>query len=427
MVKLPDSFIHPLTASAIILVAILYFCPLIHGTTLVSNASRTESLQSLFPGRDITGLEGIICENPVKSKKYGGTYRTVISVYRNQCGEASCTARGKAVVYIPQAFVEAFFPGKLYTKAGGSNGVLAENGAVVHVEVRPKADGFLVITCESLGWKKGLAGKIDRVRSLCRLQFRRIMYAWDEAGGLLLALLSGAREYTEREVADSFSRAGLAHILALSGMHLSLFSSLSRVLGRKTFGEKLGRILQLFSVFFFVCFAGISASLFRALLCSLGTTIWSFFKRARPKLLTVLSASFIMHALIFPSHLATVAFMLSYGSLAGILILSSVVRHLYVRFLYPSVASAFSSSTAAQLMTAPVNLSLFGTLCPVGVIASVIVCPFVTLFLYAGLAGILLCLCMPFLSPLIRAIMLFVYGIIRETVLFFARCPAVTF
>ena len=427
MVKLPDTLKNPLTAAALILVIILYFCPLRKGVVAAEAASSSDSFQSLFAPRDLTVLEGIICENPVKSKKYGGTYRTFLQVHRAQKGEAASSAWGKALVYIPQAFAEAYFPGKVYTKARGENGLLAENGAVVRFEVQAKGEGFLVTSCRSLGWQKGLRGKIARLRSLCRLQFRRIMYAWDQAGGLLLALLSGAREYTEERVSQAFSRAGLAHILALSGMHLSLFSSLSRVLGQRTFGQKFARILQLFSALFFVWFAGISPSLFRALLCSLIITISAFSRRPQPRLLTVLSASFIIHAFIFPSHLATAAFKLSYGSLAGIIVLSSLVRHLYIRFLYPAIASAFSASTGAQLMTAPVNLSLFGTLSPVGVVASVIVSPFVTLFLYAGLAGIILCLCMPFLSPLIRGIMLLLYGIIRETVLFFARCPAVTF
>ena len=72
-----------------------------------------------------------------------------------------------------------------------------------------------------------------RFRALCRLYFKRMMFAWGSAGGLLLALLCGARDFTESETADAFRMAGLSHILALSGMHLSLFYGLAAFAGKK--------------------------------------------------------------------------------------------------------------------------------------------------------------------------------------------------
>ena len=49
------------------------------------------------------------------------------------------------------------------------------------------------------------------------------MYMWGSAGGLLLALLSASKEYTSSAFSDAFRLAGLSHILALSGMHVSIF------------------------------------------------------------------------------------------------------------------------------------------------------------------------------------------------------------
>ena len=71
------------------------------------------------------------------------------------------------------------------------------------------------------------------------------MFYWNEAGGLFLALISGIREYTDQSAADSFRRAGLSHILALSGMHLSLFSGITAKISHKT-GKK--------AEFIFFCF-----------------------------------------------------------------------------------------------------------------------------------------------------------------------------
>lgn len=424
MVKLPKTLKNPLLGAAALCLVILYFSPVSPRLTQSLLSSRT--IYALF-SENIKTLEGVICSNPVASKKYGGTYQSEIRVSSLTTKDgARSSASGYGKIYIPKAFVEAYFPGKLYTKSRGENALLADTGAVVRLEVQTCKDGsFLVSSCRFLGWEGNAL--FFRFRSLCRLQFRRLMYEWKEAGGLLLALLSGERGYTEECVAEGFRKAGLAHILALSGMHLSLCSSLALTLGKKTVGERLGRFLQLFAVLFFVWFAGISPSLFRALLCSLIITISTLTRKKSPDLLTVLAASFLIHVMMYPTHIQSVAFKLSYVSLFGILALGKIWNFLYNRFLFPRAASSFSTSTSAQLITAPVNIRLFGSLSPVGVVASVLVSPLVTVFLYLGLGGIILCLGIPFLSPFIRDIMLLVYKVIKGGVLFFARCPSVTF
>ena len=115
-----------------------------------------------------------------------------------------------------------------------------------------------------------------------------------------------------------------------------------------------------------------------------------------------------------------------YGALAGILLLGESIRRLCCARLFPAVSDALSESAAAQVVTAPITLRLFGCLTPVGIIASVVVSPLVTYFLYAGLVGIVICLALPFLSPVFGGILNVLYGLIRGIVVFFARFPAVT-
>jgi competence protein ComEC len=146
----------------------------------------------------------------------------------------------------------------------------------------------------------------------------------------------------------------------------------------------------------------------------------------RPAGVTVLSVSFLLHLVIFPDHVQTAAFMLSYGALAGILLVSSRVKRLISRRFLPRLTSALSDSASAQAFTAPVTIRLFGKLMPVGIVASVIVSPLVVYFLYAGLIGILLCLALPFLSPAIGAILNAFYELIKTLAVFFAHAKGVT-
>lgn len=152
----------------------------------------------------------------------------------------------------------------------------------------------------------------------------------------------------------------------------------------------------------------------------------SFLRMKRFKDLTVLSATFLIHLVIFPEHLKSPAFMLSYGALAGIMSIGQIIKFFLGKRLFPKISSAISDSAGAQVFTAPITLSLFGKLMPIGILSSVIVSPVVIFFLYTGLVATMLCLFMPFLSSVFNVIMNSIYSILKETVLFFSGFPQIS-
>ncbi len=382
---------------------------------------------SLAKKSEITRLEGFVSSNPVKSSFFGSSYKVSFTVGKAFTRNGVFSAHGEICLYFPSEIVEAYYPGKLYSPVSKMNGkaFLVENGARLFLDVdgisKNGEEFFLVKKGKSLGWRgNSFTQRFLRFRSLCRLSFKRLMYAWGKAGGLLLALLSGSREYTEKSVADGFRDSGLSHILALSGMHLGLFGSIARFFGKKARGRNLGDALQLCAILFFVWFAGISPSLFRAFLAAFILYLNSLFRMNRPDSLSLLSLCFLIHSMIFPSHIMEAAFMLSYASLAGIIIFSKMFKKVYPVLIPYKVRLSLSESSAAQLATAPVSLRIFGKIMPQGIIASLFVSPLVFLFLYFGLFGVMICLFLPFLSAPISAIMNGLYLVISRLVLFFS-------
>ncbi|WP_294431211.1 ComEC/Rec2 family competence protein [uncultured Treponema sp.] len=382
---------------------------------------------TLAKSNEITKIEGYVSSNPVKGAAFGSSYKTSFTVRKVFTENGAFSADGEVLLYFPKDLVEAFYPGKLYTSAAKrvEKGFLIENGAdfsldVDFAPVKGKT-AFIVRSGKALGWTGGkIASRICHFRALCRLQFKRLMYGWGKAGGLLLALLSGSREYTEKAVSDAFRDSGLSHILALSGMHLGLFGAIARFLGRKASGRNLGDAVQLLAILFFVWFAGLSPSLFRAFLAALILYLNSLFRMNRPEPVSLLSVCFLVHVIIFPSHVFEAAFMLSYSSLGGIMILSRYVRKVCPAFVPYKVRLSLSDSTAAQIATSAISLKLFGKIAPIGIIASLFVSPLVFLFLYIGLFGIIISLFLPFLSVPISAIMNLLYLFISKLVLFFS-------
>lgn len=408
---------HPLVIVALVCAVLVY-------SGVVRVRSRAPFV-SLFAHKNIVRLDGMIASNPVKTAD--GTYRADFAVRRAyEKSGASADAHGTVSVRFPAEIVEALYPGKIYTAASAA--VLCETGAYLSLSVTPRfrAGDFSVTHATADGWGSGPAGKIRHFRAQCRLHCRRLLYAWEHAGGLLLALVSGSREYTDSAVADAFRTAGLSHILALSGMHLSLVGGLAFAVGRRVAGRRVAETLQLAAIVLFVWFAGLSPSLFRALVCALIPFVCAKLSLRRPDAVLVLCASFLLHLMVFPGHLQSAAFMLSYGALAGILLLGDLIRRLLCARIVPAIADALSASAAAQFFTAPITLRLFGCLMPVGMVASVAVAPLVTCFLYAGLCGMVVCLAIPCLAPAVGFLLEVLYGAIRVMTGFFARFPVLT-
>lgn len=422
---------------------------------------------SLIPPQQVQALDCQVISNPVKTGS-GKMYRCTVRLHQVQgsiAGNNATTvsgnhlalaqASGRAIVYLPAAFVEVFYPGKLYSalssKTATTDAVgLVEQGVYLHLGLQENFSAkkdtlsknsnssknstvnsnsvvggepvFYASTCRVLGYEDSWWGRIQEFRGLCRLQFKRLMYGWGDAGGLLVALLCGSGEYTDKAVGDAFRAAGLAHVLALSGMHLSFFAGLAATVFRGG-GRKISLVLSLGAVLLFVWFAGLTPSLFRATICSLlgmATGIWGI----KSPMIRILSLCFFIHLVLAPQDLFQLSFQLSYLALAGILVIGPYFEPLTHRFLPAPVATSVSASVGAQIFSTPVTLLSLGTMMPGGIIASVVVSPLVSLFMTVGVGAIILSLLWAPLGEPLGHLVNLLYTCLVIPVKLFARIPA---
>lgn len=427
--KLAKTFSSPLILSAVICAVLIYT-----GTVKVSNRNDYKSLAEM---QSLCSIKGTVCTTPSVSSD-GKFYSAKVKLDEvtsfgngsdmqktNKClfTEKTYSAGGKINVRFNAEQVQSFLPGKLYSVS--ENCVLLEKGAYVECSGNwsLKNGCFSIQHVEECSFAKN--HYFDYIRALFRLLFKRLMFSWGNAGALILSLLSGSRDYLPESVRDAFKNAGLSHILALSGMHLSFFSGLaSRETGRFV-SRKYVFYFQIAAVLLFVWFAGISPSLFRALFCSLFMLFASKSSCRNTDFLAVLGGVFLIHIMIYPSDATEAAFMLSYGALAGILTIGSFIKKYFFPVLTPYLSESVSASVGAQVFTAPVSIKLFGEFMPVGIIASVIVSPLITWFLTAGLFLIILCVFFPFASGLCGKFLNAFYSVIVFFVEGFAQWPSI--
>ena len=342
-------------------------------------------------------------------------------------GLVESSACGSMMILVPSVQVESLYPGRLYSKCPKGGFVLDEGERILCLgSYSGKYKAFVAEKVEHLGTSSGLAGRLMHFRALLRLNFKRLMFSWGKAGALILSLLSGSREYLGQNIKEKFRLAGLSHVLALSGMHLSFFSGLSGTLYGKVFGKKYMRLAELAGILFFIWFAGLSPSLFRAMLCSLILLLSGALFCLEVEMLHVLSISFLLHIVIFPQDSQSLAFILSYGALAGILLFSQPLKRFFVRFQPPGIAEGLAASAGAQAFTAPVSLACFSSFAPGGIIASTVVSPMVSFFMALSLLFIVLSLLLPFLSSLFGGILNGVYFLLEFFIRLFAAVPCVS-
>ena len=274
---------------------------------------------------------------------------------------------------------------------------------------------------EFLGWRSAVL----RLRAFLRFYLMRLLSGWGSAGALLLALLSANRDFLILPVSEAFRNAGLAHVLALSGMHVSLVSLAALQMG-SIFGKKsLAIKFSLVSIIFFVWFAGAAPSLNRAL----GMMILIIIGKSlglQPPMISVLCTMLIFHIAVKPDDALSLGFMLSYGALAGILIFGSAVFDILNGKIPPKILGSFSASIGAQTFTAPIVISKIGVLAPIGIIASVIVSPLISAFLILGLGAIFISLLFPFTGFIFSYFLNAFYDLIFFIIRTFALFPPMT-
>lgn len=387
---------------------------------------RENSFCSLINKADICEISGIIISSPAKTSN-GKYYSADFSLQNTfDKGGKSSSAKGKLKIFIPSEIAEVYNPGKLYSASFTNNqkkAFLYEKGAYCTFYGKITTLGFFASSCEQCFWQVGVEGRLQYFRALCRLHFKRLMYGWGSAGGLLLALLSGARDYTEASTQEAFRRAGLSHILALSGMHLSMFSAIAIFFGNRSGIKKLTFVLRIVALIVFVWFAGFSPSLLRAFICTMLTIVAALAGTKQPDMLSILCFSFLLQCAISPFNIQNTGFILSYGALAGILLTNRFFNCFYSKFIPRTLSLSLSAATGAQTFTAPISLKLFGSFSPIGIVSATVVSPFVTIFIYSGLLLIILSLIFP---PLAKPSGIFInlqYTVINKIVKIFSLVP----
>lgn len=149
-----------------------------------------------------------------------------------------------------------------------------------------------------------------------------------DEGAIIEAMTTGNKQALSRELRQQYSKAGVSHILALSGYHLTLIYALLEffLMGRivQIKWRWITNIIILLCLWAFAFITGMPPSLLRAtIMCSI-LILSKIFYRNNLSLNSLALAAFIMLT-INPLQLFDVGFQLSFTSMLGILVVGGVI------------------------------------------------------------------------------------------------------
>lgn len=213
---------------------------------------------------------------------------------------------------------------------------------------------------------------------------RRVERVFGDRAPLAASLLLAQRDGLDREVRERFARAGLSHLLAISGLHVGLIAGILLLLtGALRLGKRKGAGLAALGTLGYVAFLGAPHSAARAAL-QIGMVLAARTLQRPARTEAVIAAAALALLVAEPAALFGPGFQLSFAGVAGILafrrpLLGRLHRLAAVRVggrrAGRWLADGLATSVAATVSTAPIVAWHFGRVAPIGVVANLVAIP----------------------------------------------------
>lgn len=204
------------------------------------------------------------------------------------------------------------------------------------------------------------------------------------AAALAKALLLGETAELTPETVSAFRDGGVAHILAISGVHVGLLAlGLTFALGPFRPSVRLRDGLVLGATLAFGAFTGGRAPVLRAvLMIALYLVARLAGRPTSPAHVMALSALLLLAA--DPANLFDVGFLLSYAAVFGIAALAPLFAAPLRRRLPAFLADGIAATLGAELCVFPIQATVFHVVPFVALLSNLVVVPLSSLFLFAS-------------------------------------------
>lgn len=226
--------------------------------------------------------------------------------------------------------------------------------------------------------------------------FKSILEDKLQNAGFMKGLLFGDTSDLSVYIKQDFQKAGLSHVLAVSGMHIGFIVLLFLTL----FGKRFGMIIACIALIFFVPMTGASPSVIRAVIMYL-ISVGGFYLRRDHSLLHSLCFALIFLLIINPYSVRSISLQLSFLATLGIIFIYRPLQNLFLtpikktnlsrllKKLVYTITGVLSCSISACIFTSPVLLLNFGYISIAATLTNILT---IGVFSILFISGLLFCI-----------------------------------
>ncbi len=203
------------------------------------------------------------------------------------------------------------------------------------------------------------------------------IYFQPEYGGVIKTILLGDKTDLDKGLKSLYKESGILHILTISGLHISMIGmSCFKMLRKGGASLKVSAIVGLLLVLLYGALVGTQAATFRAI-CMFVMQMAAVFLGRTYDRLTGISLAAILLLLEQPLYVFYGGFLLSFGAVLGITIITPIVAKLVQEKseITKWIAKIFSGSIAILLATFPIQLFFYYEYPLYSVVINILVLP----------------------------------------------------
>ena len=208
-------------------------------------------------------------------------------------------------------------------------------------------------------------------------------------GGILKAMITGEKNYIDDYYSDIFQKAGISHILAVSGLHMSVVSGFIYVIFYKIMKlrKRIASIITIPFIILFTFFCGCTPSIVRACIMTV-IILFGNIIREESDLLNSVGIAALIILLVSPESLYSIGFQLSFLAITG------VGAGIELSNKFDNINKIFKSvlfvSMGAYIMTVPLCIYYFYGVSVVGIILNIVVIPIASFIVILGMIAVAL-------------------------------------
>ena len=242
-------------------------------------------------------------------------------------------------------------------------------------------EGRPTLTERFTDWREALAARLQSMLD-------------GDVGAVVTGICLGVDHRLSGDAVEAFRTGGVAHLFAVSGLHLSVLTgALLWLFRRLRVPRRLGAVVTMVAVALFCLLMGGEPSVVRAgILCLL--VCGGVCLRREADACNSLGLALMLLLGADPYAVYDLGLLLSFSSVCGLLFLAPFLRERLLSLpwrgrVWKRTASAVSVTVAATVATLPIVLFFFGRLSVVGVVANVLLTLPASVLLVLGLIALI--------------------------------------